>query len=221
MATVTKSVDEMIDDAIERLPFLRRNIVKRNLARNPAKRVEIADQVLLALSEDTAAKTAFGAGISEGIASGAITAQTPIGIDVDKLEQILALIFKYLPQILQLFQLFVSIAIFLAAMLAVASSSSIALAQGGNCANGVCSLGARAAAVVGLQPVSDSSPRIAASPISPQIAAVVPRFSTVFNQARPLAVLATTRKRFETKPVRSLIWGSKPICRAVNAIRRR
>jgi len=34
VTTVTKSVDEMIDDAIERLPFLRRRIVQRKLASN-------------------------------------------------------------------------------------------------------------------------------------------------------------------------------------------
>lgn len=129
MATVTKSVDEMIDDAIERLPFLRRKIVQRNLARHPHKREEIADQVLLKISEDPAAIAIFGSSIAEGIASGSITAQTPFSIDIDKLEQLIQLILKYLPQILQLFMLFVSIAMFFVASLAFSSTSA---AQGGS-----------------------------------------------------------------------------------------
>lgn len=129
MATVTKSVDEMIDDAIERLPFLRRKIVQRNLARHPHKREEIADQVLLKISEDPAAIAIFGSSIAEGIASGSITAQTPFSIDIDKLEQLIQLILKYLPQILQLFMLFVSIAMFFVISLSIGSTS---FGQGGS-----------------------------------------------------------------------------------------
>jgi hypothetical protein len=216
---VTKSVNELIDDAIESLPPFRRGMVKRNLARNPAKREEIADRVLMRMSEDERISPVMGAGFAAGIASGAITASTPVGIDVDKLKQIMDLIFEYLPKILQLLSLFMSVAWFLIAILAVASTGSTALAQGGNCANGVCSLGSRVSAVVGLQSVSDTSPRVATSPLSPRIAAVAPAVSAVVNQARPVAFIANTRQRFESKPVRSFI-GSRPILRVRPLLRR-
>ena len=227
MATVTKTVDEMIDNAIEDLPFVRRRIVKRKLANNPEKRAEIADQVLLALSKDETTDTAFGDGTAQGFASGAITAQTPIGIDVDKLAKILELIFTYLPKILDLLKLFASIVIFFAISLAM---SSIATAQetkqignlvlnGGDCANGTCPLRARVSAVVGLQPVSSayaspqSAPRYATSPIRPRVASVVPVVSSVVNQARPVAAIANTRQRIRSRPVRSFLGYLRPVPR--------
>ena len=129
MATVTKSVNEIIDDTIERLPFLRRKIVQRHFARHPEKREELADQVLLSISTDPAAIAIFGSSIAEGIASGSITAQTPFSIDIDKLEQLIQLILKYLPEILKLFMLFVSIAMFFLISLSIGSTS---FAQGGS-----------------------------------------------------------------------------------------
>ncbi len=210
MATVTKTVDEMIDNAIERLPFLRRKIVNHNLAHNPHRREEIADRVLLELSKDSAAEAIFGSSIAAGIESGAITAKTPIGIDVDKLAKILELIFTYLPKILDLLKLFASIVIFFAISLAM---SSVATAQetkqlgnlildGGDCANGVCPLRARVSAAVGLQPVSYTSSqvaiRVADDPISPPIESV-----TVTN----------TRQRIRSKPVRSFLGYLRPASR--------
>lgn len=192
MTTVTKSVDEMIDDAIERLPFLRRRIVQRKLASNPEKREEIADQVLLKMSEDPQASAVFGSSIAAGMASGSITAKTPFSLDIDKLEQLIQLILKYLPQILQLFKLFVSIAVFIVFSLAIESR---VFAASPDCANGVCRL----------QQVSSTSPRVAAVPISPRIAAAVPVVSSVVNQARPVAVIANTRQRFSAKPVRAFL----------------
>ena len=227
MATVTKTVDEMIDNAIERLPFLRRKIVNHNLAHNPHRREEIADRVLLELSKDSAAEAIFGSSIAAGIESGAITAKTPIGIDVDKLAKILELIFTYLPKILDLLKLFASIVIFFAISLAM---SSIATAQetkqignlvlnGGDCANGTCPLRARVSAVVGLQPVSSayaspqSAPRYATSPIRPRVASVVPVVSSVVNQARPVAAIANTRQRIRSRPVRSFLGYLRPVPR--------
>lgn len=201
MTTVTKSVDEMIDDAIERLPFLRRKIVQRNLARNPEKREEIADQVLLKMSEDPQASAVFGSSIAAGMASGSITAKTPFSLDIDKLEQLIQLILKYLPQILQLFKLFVSIALFI--VFSLAMESRVFAASPPNCANGVCRL----------QQVSSTSPRVAAVPISPRIAAAVPVVSSVVNQARPVAVIANTRQRFSTKPVRAFLGWLRPLNR--------
>jgi len=204
LTTVTKSVDEMIDDAIERLPFLRRKIVQRNLARNPEKREEIADQVLLKMSEDPQASAVFGSSIAAGMASGSITAKTPFSLDIDKLEQLIQLILKYLPQILQLFKLFASIAVFFLLSLTVEARATAAPP---NCAGGVCEMKAR------VQPISDTSPRVAAIPISYRVAAAFPVVSSVVNQARPVAVIANTRQRFIAKPVRAFLGGFRPFKR--------
>ena len=221
--TITKSVNDLIDDAIESLPFIRRRMVKRNLQRNPENREEIADRVLLRMSEDDRVAPVMGAGFAAGIASGTITASTPVGIDVDKLKQIMELIFEYLPKILQLLSLFMSVATFFVMSLAIGSST---FAQGGNCANGVCTLRARVSAAVGLQPVSHASPRVATrpgfatSPISPRIAALAPLVSTVINQTRPVAVIANARQRFASRPLRAFLGSLRPIKRVVVAIRR-
>lgn len=214
---------DAVDMAVERLPLLRRRIVQRHFRWNPEKRLDCTERAMDSLGVDTRMASIGLAGLVSGFADGTITADTRIQIDLDQLERLLQILLEYLPKLLEiLIPIFtggLSAVLLFALIVAVGSSGQIALAQGGpNCANGVCSL--TAGATARMQPVSDTSPRVAAGPISPRIAAVVPRVSAVVNQFRPRAVIANTRQRFESKPVRSFFSGRQPIRRVVNVLRR-
>lgn len=98
MTTVTKTFDELLDDAVERLPWLRRRVAKRRLRSQDARQGAI-DELRLKLCDDEECKSM---GLHPVMASAAVVATTPFAIDIDNLERLLELIIKYLPQILDI-----------------------------------------------------------------------------------------------------------------------
>lgn len=112
MQTVVKTINEFIDEAVEQLPGLRRRIVKRAFARNPQEKQDVADRLMLAMSENPEIKAM---GLATGFVSGAFKADTPFAIDLDNLERFLQIVVEYLPKILEIvlkfLPLFVSVLI--------------------------------------------------------------------------------------------------------------
>lgn len=99
MPTVTKTVNQLIDEAVDQLPFLRRRIVKRAFARNPQEKQDVAVRLMLAMSENEEIKAM---GLATGFASGAIAADTPFAIDLGNLERFFQIVVEYLPKILEI-----------------------------------------------------------------------------------------------------------------------
>lgn len=122
---ITKSVNELIDEAVEELPFIRRRMTKRWLARGD-NHAELSDSVMLKLCDCEEVKAM---GLSQGFASGAIAADTPIGFDPENLRKFLDLIIEYLPKILQIIMpLFLSVVPILLAF-AAGSFATTAVAE--------------------------------------------------------------------------------------------
>lgn len=123
---INKSVNELIDEAVDGLPLIRRRMAKRWLKRGD-HREELADSMLLKLCEADDVKAM---GLAEGFASGRIGADTPIGFDPENLRKILDLIVEYLPTILEIIlPLFLSLALPVAIALgsfALAASPAVA-----------------------------------------------------------------------------------------------
>lgn len=123
---VTKTVNELIDDAVEELRGglgIKYRITKRWLKKGD-NRAELADSVMLKLCDCDEVKAM---GLSEGFASGAIGADTPIGFDPENLRKFLDLIIEYLPQILAIIlPLFTSVALPLAFVLGSLASTAMA-----------------------------------------------------------------------------------------------
>jgi len=131
MTKITTSFDKLFDEAIEQLPFLRRQIAKRHFRKHPADRDECCERALLACSQSPVLG-AFGADYQQGN----LTVSSVIELDPDTAKRWLDLIIEYLPKILEivlkLLPLFMSIMVFIA----IACGASDALAQ--DCPNGIC-----------------------------------------------------------------------------------
>lgn len=99
----TTTMNKLIDEAAEKLPFLRKRVMKRLLA-VPSTREEIVDICALKLSENSALKAhtkTFNA--AETFNSESFTGDTPIGIDPDIKKIIIDALMKLLPLLIQLF----------------------------------------------------------------------------------------------------------------------
>lgn len=98
---VTKTVSQLVDDAIDSLPPLRRRLTKGYFRRKPEERDELESRMMLAISDDSDFEVSY----ADGMRSGAITASTPLQLDPAKVQQWIELFLKYLPIILKLFGL--------------------------------------------------------------------------------------------------------------------
>lgn len=117
MATKEVTLNQLLDDAVETLPFVRRKIMQARM-RNPRARAKVLDELQLSIYEDPRAASM---GIQPAFGSASFTAETPFSIDIDNLERILKLIVEYLPQIIQLIT-----ALFGSVLLLIAFSASSA-----------------------------------------------------------------------------------------------
>lgn len=100
MATTTRTLDSLIDEAIETLPRWQRFVAKRRLRRF-GRRQALREELAFAMSADQR----FGELIANPQVFGteAVSGDTPIEFDPANLRAILDLILEYLPLILQLF----------------------------------------------------------------------------------------------------------------------
>ena len=93
----TTTMNEMLDQAVEKLPPLRKRIMKRILS-NPERREEVIDLCAVKLVENPKLKgyaSTFNAETFDG--------NTEMGINPDNLKIILDALMKFLPILLQLF----------------------------------------------------------------------------------------------------------------------
>ncbi len=96
------TLDAQLDNAVNRLPPVRRAIYKR-LLKSAEVRADVCDVLLLKLQSDSAAMALVPSSGQESF-----TATTPFSIDPENLEKWLAIIVKYLPMVLDiLFKFFV------------------------------------------------------------------------------------------------------------------
>lgn len=115
-ATKEVSLAELVEQAIEKLGPVRRRVSKLRM-RSEAYREHVYAEVAAKLAEDTSCPccTVF--------AAQSFSATGRFAIDIDKIDQILALIVKYLPAILELVLKFVSIAILFLSLAVLGGSS--------------------------------------------------------------------------------------------------
>lgn len=96
------TIDKLLDQAVEKLPPVRKMLYKRLLKRDEV-RADITSVLVHKLQADTVALS-----LLPTMGDEAFTASTPFSIDPDKLDKFLEVIFKYLPIILDIiFKFFV------------------------------------------------------------------------------------------------------------------
>lgn len=156
MSERTVTISEILDLAVQRLPRLRRGVMKMRL-QSPRYREHLLAELRLHASEDSECCLLMGQPFAASLADASIGDATPFAIDLGKLDKLIELFLKWLPKILDLLKLF-AIAAFLVLLL---STPSTATAQ---CANGQCVL--RAAA------------RVVAAPVN-VVRSVAPRYASV------------------------------------------
>ena len=121
------SISDLLDRAVEKLPFLRRVVTKRRFARNPEYRAAVLDEIALKLVDDPRAVELLGVGFCDTLCSGEATVETAFfEVDkIDNLERILKIIVEYLPQILAIvMKLFAASILFLALAFMTSSANA-------------------------------------------------------------------------------------------------
>lgn len=120
--TMSKTLSQLLDDAVDASPFFRRMAYKWKL-RNASFRDKVLIDLRVKLHDDPEVQEM---GISTILASDAFNANAVIQIDLDKLEKLIQLIIKYLPEIIKLIGILFPASI---AFLCLALSPGIADAQ--------------------------------------------------------------------------------------------
>lgn len=100
--TVTKTLDQLLDEAVEKMPWLRRRVMKRRLRRKK-NREAVIDELRLKLADDSRVQEM---GMASMMLSEDVTGETPLPIDLDQLERLLQIIIEYLPTIIELIMAF-------------------------------------------------------------------------------------------------------------------
>lgn len=94
-------MSELLDQTVERLPFLRRKVAQRRL-RNDRYREAFLDEFCLKCCENPEVAGILGVPTCSGLMSGAITATDKFAIDPDKLERLFQILIEYLPKLLEI-----------------------------------------------------------------------------------------------------------------------
>ena len=142
MASRDITLNQAVDEAVDTLPFFRRALTRARLG-IPRVRNAAMMELQNAMQHDQE-MVALCAPMVLSMDGEGFTADTPFAIDVDKLDQLLQLILKYLPSILELImKLFAPMVAFLLCSLTLPAS-----AQDMICANGQCVLRQAAQSVV-------------------------------------------------------------------------
>lgn len=129
------SMSELLDQTVERLPFLRRKVVQLRLRNNSKYRSAVLDELCLKCCDNPEVAEILGA-VCAGLMSGDITVTTKFNIDPDKLERLFQILIEYLPKLLEiLLPLFMQLAWFL---LAFSLFGSSAIAQQCDAKTGQC-----------------------------------------------------------------------------------
>ena len=199
-ATVSVTLNGLLDEALGELTPWQRWVVERNFKRQPANRRQALHAVEMHLAQTSAPLMAVMD--AEGF-----DADTPFKTTVAGKGELLQIILDNLPKILdaiiKLIGLFGAILLACALLPSYASAQdskvvtfqAVSLTQGvPHCAKGVCPLAARVSAAVGLQAVADAGTR------------VTTRVVTTINTRTSVAV-TNTRQRLQAKPVRAFIGG--------------
>lgn len=115
-STNTYSMSELLDQTVERLPFLRRKVAQRRL-RNDKYRAALLTELCLKCCDDSEVSEILGVPTCSGLMSGAITATDKFSIDPDKLERLFQILIEYLPKLLEIIlPLFMQTILFVLAM---------------------------------------------------------------------------------------------------------
>jgi len=118
-------VSELLDLAVDKLPMLRRKVVKARLL-SRRYRAALLDELTLKLCDNPESSAILGATVINGLMEGGISSQEKFGFDPANLEKLLQIIIEYLPQLLAIIlPLFMQLAI----LMLVLSVGSIASAQ--------------------------------------------------------------------------------------------
>jgi len=95
------SLSELLSQAVDSLPLLRRKVIQRRFRRNPEYRQAVLDEIAIKLVDDERAVEILGTRFCEQLLSGDCTVETAFETDrIDNLERLLKIIVEYLPQIL-------------------------------------------------------------------------------------------------------------------------
>lgn len=118
------SLSQALDQAVAKLPLLRRVTTQRRFRRNPEYRTAVLEEIAIKLVDDQRAVEILGADFCENLLHGSITVETAFEVDrIDNFERLLKIIVEYLPQILSLIlRLFASL--ILALIFSIAASST-------------------------------------------------------------------------------------------------
>lgn len=95
------SMSELLDMAVEKLPFLRRRVAQLRL-RNSKYRTAFLDELTLKCCDNAESSEILGTVACVGLMSGEITTTTKFAIDPDKLERLLQILIEYLPKLLEI-----------------------------------------------------------------------------------------------------------------------
>lgn len=119
------SMSELLDQSVERLPFLRRKVAQFRLRNNSKYRTAVLDELCLKCCDNPEAAEILGTVACAGLMSGEITATTKFNIDPDKLERLFQILIEYLPKLLEiLLPLFAQMAWFLLAFSLLGSAAN-------------------------------------------------------------------------------------------------
>ena len=135
-----KSFNQLFDEAIATLPYLRRKIVERHFRRRPQDREECCERAMLAMSENPEV-IAMSPSLARGLADGAVSADAALyTLDLDQLERFLQILITYLPKILEIIlPLFLTLVPFILTLTILGGSNAHAQ-ETRVCAGGVCSI---------------------------------------------------------------------------------
>lgn len=123
-STNTYSMSELLDQTVERLPFLRRKVAQRRL-RNDKYRAALLTELCLKCCDDSEVSEILGVPTCSGLMSGAITATDKFSIDPDKLERLFQILIEYLPKLLEIIlPLFMQTILFVLAVSILGSSAN-------------------------------------------------------------------------------------------------
>ena len=120
-STNTYSMSELLDQTVERLPWLPKKVFKRRL-RNDKYREAALDEFCLKCCSNPEAAEILGTVTCAGLMSGEITAISKFAIDPDKLERLFQILIEYLPKLLEIIlPLFMQTIMFFLAMTILSS----------------------------------------------------------------------------------------------------
>ena len=100
MATADYSMSELLDQAVEKLPKLRKRVTKRRLE-NPKFRATLLDELCLKCCEDDNCVAILGA-YAPALLAGTLSTTDKFSLDLDQLERFLQILIEYLPKLLEI-----------------------------------------------------------------------------------------------------------------------